>query len=86
MILSLTDPVGEYSFIDDRQPYNKLAPPPKYFTPDFIRQNFELNMPTDTEGILSNFSMPEYGGLICTNEEALNKQKGILSSVAKQAF
>lgn len=48
MILSLKDPVGEYSFIDDRQQFNPLAPPPKYFTADYIRQNFELNLPTDT--------------------------------------
>lgn len=73
MILSLTQSVGDYSFIDERQQFNSLAPPPKYFTKDFIRQNFELNMPTDKDSVLRNFSKPDQGGLICTNEEALNK-------------
>ena len=84
-IWSLSQPVNEYSFIDERQAFNPLAPPPKYFTPDFIRQGFELSMPTDAASILNNFTQPEQGGLICTNEEALNKQKGILSHVAKEA-
>lgn len=83
-ILSLSQPVGECSFIDERQDFDPLAPPPKYFSPDYIRENFELNLPTDCGDILQNFTIPENGGLICTNEEALEKQKGVLGHVAKQ--
>jgi len=41
-------------------------------------------LPTDRETLLSNFEIPEAGGLIYTDEEQLEKQKGILSHVIKQ--
>ena len=47
MILQTNESVGEYSFIDDRQKYNKLAPPPKYMTADYLRQNMELSLPPE---------------------------------------
>ena len=31
-VMSKTKPLGNFSFIDSRQLYNPLAPPPKYFT------------------------------------------------------
>ena len=40
-------------------------------------------MPTDKDTLLSNFAKPENGGLIYTDEEQLEKQKGILSHVIK---
>lgn len=55
-------------------------------TQDYISQGFEVGLPTDSREILSNFSFPEEGGLICTNEEALNKQKGVLGAVLKQVL
>lgn len=61
-----------------------MAPPPKYFTPEYMRENFDLNLPTDSASILHNFTIPEQGGLICTNQQALQKQKGVLGDVLKQ--
>jgi len=40
MILSKTEAVGRWSFADDREEFNPIAPPPKYFTSDFILKNF----------------------------------------------
>ena len=39
-IMSTTQAVGKYSFIDSRQKYYKLAPPPKYFSDEFLRSMF----------------------------------------------
>jgi hypothetical protein len=41
------------------------------------------SLPTEKDDILYGFEYPENGGLICTDEEALNKQKGVLSYVVK---
>ena len=81
-ILSKTISVGPKSFIDPRQPYNKLAPPPRYYTDEEIIAKFKL--PTEKDEILYGFEYPECGGLICTDQEMLNKQKGVLSAVVKQ--
>lgn len=81
-LLSATTSVGNKSFVDSRQPYKHLAPPPKYFDNDFMLTKFLL--PTDTQEILSHFAQPEIGGLVYTDEEQLEKQKGILSHVIKQ--
>ena len=35
-IMSKTKPMGQHSFVDSRQPYNNLAPPPKYFTDQIL--------------------------------------------------
>ena len=59
-----------------------MAPPPKYFTDKQIIELFG-SLPTDKKEILKPFSIPEHGGLIWTDEEALNKQKGVLSHVIK---
>ena len=71
-ILSKTQPMGEHSFIDKRQEYNNIAPPPKYFDDEFLMKNFG-NLPTEKDVILHGFEVPDAGGLICTDEEALNK-------------
>mmetsp|Transcript_1033 Transcript_1033/g.1877 ORF Transcript_1033/g.1877 Transcript_1033/m.1877 type:complete len:83 (+) Transcript_1033:251-499(+) len=64
--------VGKYSFSDKNQKKHKLAPPPLYFTSEFIKQNFG-QLPTQKEVILRGLEVPECGGLICTDQEALNK-------------
>lgn len=35
-VMSKTKPMGQHSFVDSRQKYNKLAPPPKYFTDQIL--------------------------------------------------
>ena len=42
------------------------------------------NLPQDKQSIMKGLEIPEHGGLICTDEEQLNKQKGVLSHVVKQ--
>ena len=39
-ILSTTQPLGKYSFVDSRQKYYKLAPPPKYFSDEYLQTMF----------------------------------------------
>ena len=41
-------------------------------------------LPTNKEEILKGLEEQEYGGLVCTDKEALDKQKGILVDVLKQ--
>ena len=73
--------MGELSFVDKKTPINKLAPPPKYFTDDFIRKEFAL--PTQIQDILKGIEYTKYGGLVCTSEEMLEKQRGVLANVVK---
>lgn len=74
--------VGPNSFADKRQPFNKLAPPPMYYTGEQLLEAFQL--PVKKDKILFGFDNPEdVGGLICTDDDMLNKQKGVLSHVVK---
>lgn len=73
--------VGPQSFIDSRQEPKKLAPPPKYFTTEFIEEKFA--QPVVKKEILYGYDKPAHGGLVCTNQEMLDRQKGVLSHVAK---
>lgn len=41
-------------------------------------------LPTKKEDILKGLEVPEYGGLVCTEKETLDKQKGVLVDVLKQ--
>jgi hypothetical protein len=41
-------------------------------------------LPTDKASILKGMEIPEVGGLLCTDQEQLDKQKGVLSHVVKQ--
>ena len=70
-IMSKTISVGEKSFVDNRQPYNKLAPPPRYYTEEEILEKFKL--PQSKDEILYGMEFPECGGLVCTDQEMLNK-------------
>ena len=51
---------------------------------DDLLRYMQVMMPTKKDEILRGFDFPECGGLICTDEEMLNKQKGVLSHVVKQ--
>mmetsp|Transcript_15717 Transcript_15717/g.24137 ORF Transcript_15717/g.24137 Transcript_15717/m.24137 type:complete len:311 (+) Transcript_15717:247-1179(+) len=82
-IMSTQVALGKNSFCDKRQSYVKLAPPPKYFSEEFLIKNFS-SLPTDVPTILHGLESPAHGGLICTDQEALNKQKGVLGHVMKQ--
>ena len=63
--------MGPLSFIDSRQPANSLAPPPKYFTVEFLQENFAL---ADKQNeILFGYEVPNNGGLVCTNQEMLDR-------------
>ena len=59
-----------------------MAPPPKYFDDEYLMEGF-ANLPQDKQSIMKGLEIPENGGLICTDEEQLNKQKGVLSHVVK---
>ena len=63
--------IGPQSFIDSRQPPNKLAPPPKYFDEEYLRVKFGLA--SDKKEILYGYEMPSNGGLVCTNVEFLER-------------
>lgn len=74
--------VGPKSFVDSKQQSNKVAPPPKYFSNEFIEEKFA--QPIINKEILFGYDKPAHGGLVCTNQEMLDRQKGVLSHVAKQ--
>ena len=57
--------MGPLSFVDSRQQRNSLAPPPKYFTNEFMVENFALA--TEIDKILFGYEVPNNGGLVCTN-------------------
>jgi len=57
--------MGELSFVDKKMPVQKLAPPPKYFTNEYILENFALS--SDVKEILKGMEFPENGGMICTS-------------------
>lgn len=68
------------SFIDPTLPYDEACPPPKYFSMELLL----TPLPTDKNDFLNGLEVNQEGSLVCTDEEALNKQKGVLSNVAKQ--
>lgn len=75
-----TNSVGPNSFVDIRQPYDHASPPPKYFTDDILLSI----LPQRKEDILKGFIEPQFGGLVCTDQEAMERQKGVLVDVVKQ--
>ena len=60
-----------------------MAPPPKYFDDEAIMEGFG-KLHSAKDDIMKGLEIPEAGGLWCTDEEQLNKQKGVLSHVVKQ--
>ena len=53
-LLSTSLSVGNKSFVDSRQPYKRLAPPPKYFDNEFMQTQFILS--TDKDVLLGLFA------------------------------
>jgi hypothetical protein len=72
-ILSHTMSMGKKSFANSKQSYYKLAPPPKYFSNEFLLREFHELLASDKEDLLFGFEYPEQGGLICTDKEMLDK-------------
>lgn len=56
------------------------APPPKYFEDEILL----APQPTEKDVILRGLKEMEFGGLVCTDEEAMERQKGVLVDVVKQ--
>lgn len=65
-IMSFTQALGKHSFIDANQKFYKLAPPPIYFTDEFLKKMYE-ELPVNREDVLLGFEYPENGGLVCTD-------------------
>lgn len=68
------------SFIDSRQDPDPKCPPPLYFSDQILT----VPLPVDKETYLKGMVEHESGYMICTDEEAIEKQKGVLGNVAKQ--
>ena len=80
-ILSSTKPVGPNSFVDFRREYDHASPPPKYFDEEILL----ALLPTVKKDIMKGLIEPEpFGGLVCTDQEAMDRQKGVLVDVVKQ--
>jgi hypothetical protein len=47
----------------------KLAPPPKYFTDEYLMEN----LPTAKKDILKNLDELPFGGLVCRDKEAIER-------------
>lgn len=60
-----------------------MAPPPKYFDDESLMEGFG-KLPEDKLTIMKGLEIPEYGGIVCTDEETLSKQNGVLKHVVKQ--
>lgn len=54
-------------------------PPPKYFTEKHLNEG----LPVKKDDILRGFEMKKSGGLICMDQEAIEKQKGVLGNVVR---
>jgi len=73
-------PVTPYSFVDDNQKYDKECPPPTYLSEEELGKK----LPTSKEELFEDLEFCEHGGLRCVNEEAMERQKGVLSSIVGQ--
>lgn len=79
-IYSLKESVPPYSFVDVRQDYDPECPPPTYLKYEDVNPK----MPIEKEEIFQHFEFLEKGGLKCTDEEAMERQKGVLKDVVKE--
>lgn len=66
-ILSKVQPMGKHSFVDSRQSYYRLAPPPKYLDKDTMDKYIKDVNPVMTEAIMSGFQYSDDGGLVNTD-------------------
>lgn len=72
--------VSPNSFVDSRQQHQRKCPPPKYMTEEMLLKQ----LPTSKEDLMKGLKEQNYGGLICVDKEAIDKQKGVLVDVLKQ--
>lgn len=61
--------VGPKSFVNILQNYDHSSPPPKYFDDDVLLQI----LPTRKNEIMKGLQEPAFGGLVCTDQEAMNR-------------
>ena len=79
-ILTNNREVGPNSFADAFSPPDENCPPPK----DIPVAMLLKPLPVKREEVLAGLEVNQDGCLVCTDEEMLNKQKGVLPNVAKQ--
>lgn len=72
--------VGKNSFCDKKSPKDENTPAPKYFTDEFLHKQ----LPTERDLIFKGLVLNDMGQLVCTDQETLAKQHGVLTNVAKQ--
>lgn len=68
-IYSQSESVGPNSFVDNRQPYDRKSPPPKYLDESQLLES----LPTSREEIMRGLKEMEYGGLQCVDKEAMER-------------
>lgn len=72
---------GPNSFADPRVPSTEEhCPAPKYLSNEVVL----TPLPTRKNDYLSGLQLNNEGCLVCTDQEALDKQKGVLTNVVKQ--
>lgn len=79
-VLSEKIAVGPLSFVDGKQAYDKNARPPTYFS----LKELQEKLPATSAQILKGLDKTDEGGLVCTDEESIEKQRGVLTDVLKQ--
>jgi hypothetical protein len=79
-IYSFVEAVPPYSFVDSNQEYDSKSPPPTYLPYDQVA----IKLPTEKDDIFEKFEFCKAGGLRCTDEEAMERQKGVLKDVVKE--
>lgn len=60
-ILSKTQAVHKYSFVDSKQAYDEKCPAPKFFT----KEDLLKPLPATKDEILKGFKEGPLGGLVC---------------------
>lgn len=70
---------GPYSFLKG-DPFNQKCPPPTYIKLEDLKKE----KPTDSKMILLGMQNHSKGGLVCVDQEAIAKQKGVIGEVFKQ--
>jgi len=79
-IYSFEESVGPWSFVDWRQDFDPKCAPPTYLP----YKEVNSPLPTEKEDIFEKFEFCEKGGLRWTDEEAMERQKGVLKDVVKE--
>ena len=69
-VMSFTESVGPLSFVDERQAFEILTPPPKYLNDDILSL---YSGPKEKALILKDFNVDEQGYLVVTNEDVVQR-------------